>query len=375
MRQSSYSRVLIKCFLSSCLLFLFIGCRESIQSPLVPPQKTVQRTSFPTTLPERSATPVSSSRVTRIAFAAVDNQGNSDIYTVDSDGSKMTRLTDTGRAYHPTWSPRGAQLAFVSTEDGLQSAILVMNSSGTQTREIIRLASSEFANELAWSPVDQLIIVQLQSYSLPLITADGQELQRIGIGVENRHPRWAPNGDRIVFEFLERHRAPWGLAVIDAKTGRTVMSRIPDFSGVCEDCPNYLEPTWSPNNDQIAFYADGQIAIMSIVDGEPMIITKGSAGGREPSWSLDGKQIAFLSRTNSGDDIYLIHPDGSQVARLTQDGSLKECPTWSPDSKQIAFLSELTGNPEIYVINADGTDQRRLTNNDLKESCPMWSPN
>lgn len=48
-------------------------------------------------------------------------------------------------------------------------------------------------------------------------------------------------------------------------------------------------------------------------------------------------------------------------------------PTWSPDGRHIAFGSDRDGDNEIYRIRADGTDLRRLTENPANDCSPTWS--
>ncbi len=63
--------------------------------------------------------------------------------------------------------------------------------------------------------------------------------------------------------------------------------------------------------------------------------------GREPAWSPDGTQIAFLdfnSNNPSSANIFVMRADGSHVEKLTRDKfghSLS--PTWSPDGRRLAF--------------------------------------
>ena len=47
-------------------------------------------------------------------------------------------------------------------------------------------------------------------------------------------------------------------------------------------------------------------------------------------------------------------------------------PSWSPDGKRIAFMSERDGNPEIYVMDADGANPQNLTNNRHADHSPAW---
>jgi TolB protein len=70
--------------------------------------------------------------------------------------------------------------------------------------------------------------------------------------------------------------------------------------------------------------------------------------------------------------------DGSDVTRLTDDDANHLYPTWSPDGKRIAFSSNREGgeNYEIYDMNADdGSDVTRLTDDDADDREPDWGTN
>ncbi len=68
-----------------------------------------------------------------------------------------------------------------------------------------------------------------------------------------------------------------------------------------------------------------------------------------------------------------MNADGTGVTNLTNSDDDFD-PVWSPDGAKIAFYSKRDGNDEIYVMNADGTGYIRLTNNDASDWGPAWSP-
>ena len=87
-----------------------------------------------------------------------------------------------------------------------------------------------------------------------------------------------------------------------------------------------------------------------------------------PSWSPDGKQIAFVFDSKDRDwnrQIYVMDADGGNQRNLSNNGFDEWGPSWSPDGKRIAFVSDRNDRDEydIYVMNANGRKQRNLSNN------------
>ncbi len=147
-----------------------------------------------------------------------------------------------------------------------------------------------------------------------------------------------------------------------------------------------LNPTWSPDGKHIAFSSNrngnNEIYVMDADGKNQRNLTKSKANNVGPTWSPDGKQIAFASdRENVKSDavyknweIYIMNPNGSHQQRLTNDEAVDFNPAWSPDSKTIAFEYGGYGVAEIYVIDVDSKNQKNLTNSDAHDFSPAWSP-
>ena len=137
-------------------------------------------------------------------------------------------------------------------------------------------------------------------------------------------------------------------------------------------------PSWSPDGRRIAFASardgDFDIYVMNADSSDVRPLTDNSAWDGDPSWSPDGRRIAFMSDRDGDNDIFVMNADGSGVRRLTDNSAYDGDPSWSPDGGRIAFTSARDGDRDIFVISVDGLDVRPLTYNSDRDEYPSWSP-
>jgi Tol biopolymer transport system component len=174
----------------------------------------------------------------------------------------------------------------------------------------------------------------------------------------------------------------------------------------------------------------GDIFAMPPVGLPQVRLTDARQDDAQSAWSPDGRRIAFKSRRDGNNELYVTNADGSEQTRLTDSFHVSEgqpawspdgtrllyrqtadnpvvqnadiwqidvnpaapnarpvlrrtgderYPSWSPDGRKIAFrgdtdLVDHSGDEEIYVMNADGTGIVRLTHNAVFDSAPVFSP-
>ncbi len=182
---------------------------------------------------------------------------------------------------------------------------------------------------------------------------------------------------------------PDGGSVTRLTDGKSRTDRLPAFVPVYDD-----GPAWSPAGSKIAFISNRDYSFglytMNADGTNVQLVTDQALDPAGPAWSPDGKKIAFtaghrivIEPNRPVVDIYVINADGTGQTKLTDNSGENEGPTWSPDGKQIAFSSnrDPDGRSRIWVMNSDGTNHVRLTDiHDTSnpifygDSMPDWSP-
>ena len=141
-----------------------------------------------------------------------------------------------------------------------------------------------------------------------------------------------------------------------------------------------INPSWSADGRAIAYtsYRRGypDIYVSYIYQGKMDQPTAGTETVHNflPAFSPDGSRIAFMTNRDGNMEIYTVNRDGSGLRRVTRHPGNDSTPTWSPAGNQIAFTSDRSGSPQIYIVDADGLGQPRRITSESWADRATWSP-
>ncbi|WP_118827677.1 DPP IV N-terminal domain-containing protein [Salinibacter ruber] len=188
----------------------------------------------------------------RIAFTSDrDEDGDSEIYTIDPDGSDLKQVTDNDVSDASlAWSPDGSRIAFSSNRDG-DDEIYTIDPDGSDLKQVTdQNARDAFP---AWSPDGSRIVFSSNrdgddDSEIYTIDPDGSDLRQItetgdngsdGIGDDDVTPAWSPDGSRIAFGRSRDARSSFSIYTIGADGS--------DPRRITKSIHTAVDPAWLPS--------------------------------------------------------------------------------------------------------------------------------
>jgi TolB protein len=256
----------------------------------------------------------------KIAFTRCIERLGCDIYTINPDGTRLTRLTHTPRR-RPTetrasWSPDGKKLAFDSLPD-----IWTVDANGTHLKNLTADSFSGGAREATWSPDGAKIAFEGDVASdvdqICVMNSDGSDVQVLTNAPGFNLPgSYSPDGGQIAFTTTR------------SGTGYEVWVMNADGSDQRSLVGGVL-PDWSPDGASILFRGSDDLYVFDIQSGRSRRLTIGAHVFRS-AWSPDGTKVVFSQPDfKGGFNLFVVNADGSDVTQITHDGN-NDNPDWQP---------------------------------------------
>ncbi len=152
--------------------------------------------------------------------------------------------------------------------------------------------------------------------------------------------------------------------------GREYVLQVADTDGfnaqnVLESDEPIMSPSWSPDGKSLAYVSfeskRPEIFIQHLATARRSKVAGFRGLNSAPSWSPDGKFLALVLSKDGSPDIYTLNTATKRLKRLTKHRSIDTEPAWTSDGKAIIFTSDRAGSPQLYQINANGGKPKRLT--------------
>jgi tricorn protease len=382
--------------------------------------------------------PVFSPDGSMIAFSG-DYDGNVDVYVMPSEGGVPRRLTHHPAVDEVLgWSPDGKSVLFRSTRNSYSrfNRLFTVSLEGGLPREL-PLPTAEFGafspdgKHIAYVPVDnnnRLSAIAWKRYRggkasrVWIANLGDLNLDQVPRETSNDgNPMWVGgkvyflsdrNGPFTLFSYdakdkkVEQALASNGtdiksasagpgaivyeqfgsLNLFDPATGKskavavTVPADLPNVRPHFKKVESEIaSATLSPSGARAVFEAHGEVLTAPAEKGDIRNLTNTpGVMERDPSWSPDGKWVAYFSDESGEYQLFLKNPDGMGEARkisLGTPASFYYEPIWSPDSKKIAFSDKRLNI--WYIDLAKGTPVKIDTDTyDAPQRTldPVWSP-
>lgn len=244
-----------------------------------------------------------------IVFSTRSGRGPKKIVSIDFDGANLKTLTKSKWInILPAFSPDGNKVLFTSFQNQKTSVVVKHLRKGTTKR------------------------------------VSAQKGMNVG-------GSWSPDGSQIALTLSKDGNSE--IYVVNAQGGG-VVRRLTNHKAID------TSPAWSPSGKEIAFVSDReggpQVFVMSANGSNIRRVSMNGAYNTTPAWSprLDERRIAYTTRDEKTFDIVTLDLDTKKMVRITQREGVNEEPTFSPNGRVLAFSSFREGKQGVYLVPANG---------------------
>lgn len=331
--------------------------------------------------------PIFSHDGTRIAFSS--DRGNplgsdNNIWVLNLKTGALTELTkDPSEDTMPAWSPDDKEIVFISSRDNYRSAWAV-NVATRSERRVASLAEGRI-EAASFGPGGQLVYESASGESSQL-NLDGKPITRNELVFPFR-PSWI--SQNLFFYTADgkimRRRLGRGAAIIPFSASLDVtpapgsyVRKKRDFN---DQTPRQVlgieRPVLSPDGKQIAFVALGDLWLLPVTGGKPRNLTHDAAYDLDPSWSPDGRYLAWSSDRGGGLlQIWMRDMRTGQLREVTHIPTQPTSLQFSPDGRRIAFVNvdAMWRGASLAVADVATGRVTQIHQSFFAPGTPTWSP-
>ena len=285
------------------------------------------------------------------AIDSAKDKSDNDIWMTSWDGSTTLRLTSSPESESaPRWSPDGRYLAFLSgRQEGKGAQIWLLDRRGGEAQRVTQLRGG--VSEFAWSPDSKKLVLVVDEETDSVLKKDTAEHKTPKPIVIDRY-----NFKRDVAGYLGSKRSHLSLFDVETKKTETLTSGLDDDG----------TPSWSPDGRMIAFVR-GPVAEPERSRDDDVFVIEARAGatakrltnfigpdGGRPAWSPDGKWLAFFRGDEPKYQAYSL----SKLAIVPSDGSAPARVVTEALDRPLSNAQFSADGKSVYVLLSDDREQQ-----------------
>ena len=306
------------------------------------------------------------------------------VYTVAVEGGAPLQITTGSINQRPRWTPDSKRIVFISDRTGVNQ-VWSMNADGADAKQLTSIATG--ANNVTVSPDGKNFVFTSNVYPGCPDAACNQEK------LEADKKKTSP---RVYTSLLYRHWNEW------QGPTRSHLMISPIEGGVAKDLtPGNIDVppfslggpddyAFSPDGAEVAYVANTEtdqatttntdIFTVAITGGEPKRLTSNFAADRSPTYSPDGKYIAFRAQQRAGYEsdrwrLMLLERENGNITGINdvQDRNVEEI-TWSGDSTRLFYVIEDRGRAVLQTMPVTGGAARTVVTGNSQIGDVQFSP-
>ena len=248
---------------------------------------------------------------------------------------------------------------------------------GAAPEDFAQIIDSDLARSGQFSPVSRRDMLSLPTRAEDIFYRDWRAIAarylvigRVSKGVQLRVEFALYDVERGIELFSSQVTGPeYEARMVAHRVADAIYEKLTGIQGAFATRLIYVSVTRNPEGKD--FYrltvadADGQRPIVLLEGRDPILA---------PSWSLDGKEVAYVSFESSRPAIYRQVLATGAREQLTNFRGLNNSPVWSPDGKSMALVLSKDGSPDIYLLDLETKQLTRLTRHYAIDTEPTWMP-
>ena len=248
---------------------------------------------------------------------------------------------------------------------------------GAAPEDFAQIIDSDLARSGQFSPVSRRDMLSLPTRAEDIFYRDWRAIAarylvigRVSKGVQLRVEFALYDVERGIELFSSQVTGPeYEARMVAHRVADAIYEKLTGIQGAFATRLIYVSVTRNPEGKD--FYrltvadADGQRPIVLLEGRDPILA---------PSWSPDGKEVAYVSFESSRPAIYRQVLATGAREQLTNFRGLNNSPVWSPDGESMALVLSKDGSPDIYLLDLETKQLTRLTRHYAIDTEPTWMP-